>query len=191
MLNITSAKLTGTPGEAGWAQAYEFEPSDPGEVKNRGRFFAVVAVKSGEAGREIVDRLHESYFGELTLRPFNAIKNTVEKVVGEFGGETGIEIAACALVGDVVYSAAYGGGEVTISREGSLGTILKSANEVVSASGYPKSGDMILLATKSFYEHISQETIKAGLTGESSQSAVELFAPMVHGNGDAGNLGAV
>jgi hypothetical protein len=28
-LTITSSKLTGTPGEAGWCQIHEFEPEDP------------------------------------------------------------------------------------------------------------------------------------------------------------------
>src|SRR3989344_4636283 len=103
MLNISSAKLTGTPGSSGWAQVHEFSPGDPEKFKARGKLFAVVATKRVEegvetvaAGRELLTRLHEEYFGELDSKPFNTLKNATEKVIAEFKNTWGdVEIAAC------------------------------------------------------------------------------------------------
>ena len=199
MLTISSAKLTGTPGVTGWTQVHEFAPDDPEKLKARGKLFAVVATKRVEegvesviTGRELLTRLHEEYFGSTDTKPFNALSNAVQKVIAEFKESWGdVEIAACAFVGDIVYSAAGGGGGVTISRGGSLGTILESQEATVSASGYPKEEDVMLLATKSFYNHVPQGVIKAGLSLKTPQEAIEMVAPSVHESGDIGNLGAV
>lgn len=199
MLNTVSAKLTGTPGASGWAQVHEFTPEEPEKLAARGHLVAAIATKRVEegvdtitAGRELISRLHEEYFGELETKPFNALKNAVEKVISEFRESWGdIEVAAAAIVGDVVYSAAGGGSKVMVSRGGALGTILESGSEgVISASGYPASGDVMLLATKSFFEKISPGVLRAALSGEDLDKVVENLAPTVHSSPDSGNLGA-
>jgi len=200
MLNTVSSKLTATPGESGWAQVHEFAPEDPAKLSLRGRLFAVIATKRIEegvaavtAGRELLGRLHEEYYGSSEASSFVVLKSAVEKVAKEFKDSWGdVEIAACALVGDVVYSAAGGGSRVVICREGAMATILESAEGgVISASGYPKPGDTILIATSSLFSKIPTGVIKAGLTSESPAAAIETFAPMVHGEGIPGSLGAV
>ncbi len=200
MLNLANAKLTGTPGTSGWVQVHEFESEDPEKSSARGRLFAVIATKRMEegvgtvvAGRELLSRLHEEYFGDLNLKPFNALESATKKVIAEFAQTWGdVEIAAAAVVGDVVYSAAGGGSEVSVYRDGALGTILKSSGgDVISASGYPKEGDVILLATKTFYDKITQGVIKAALGSESPEIAAESLAPSVHKEEEAGRIGAV
>src|SRR5688572_14364787 len=116
MLDITSGKVTATPGPSGWAQVHDFVPDDIEKQKVRGHLFAVVATKkvvegveTVAAGRELLSRLHEEYFGNLEEKPFNALKNATEKVIQEFKNTWGdVEIAACAVVNDVVYSASGG-----------------------------------------------------------------------------------
>lgn len=202
MLNPTSAKLTGTPGVSGWAQGYEFTPEDPDKLAARGHLFAVVATSRVEdagnsldtisAGRELIARLQEEYYGDLAAKPFNALTSAVEKVTKEFKENRGdVEIVASALVGEIVYSVASGGGRVLISREGAVGTILTSLDATISASGFPKAGDTVLLATKSFFENISQGVIKAALSSENPAAAIEAFAPTVHATGDLGSLGVI
>jgi hypothetical protein len=202
MLGTISAKVTATPGESGWAQVHEFAPDDPEKLRLRGRLFAVVATKKVEdssgsidtiaAGRELIARLHEEYFGNLEEKPFNALKGATEKVIEEFKSSWGdVEIAVCAVVGDVAYSAAGGGPQVVICRKGALATILATKDEVASASGYPQKGDVMLLATKSFFEKISPGVIKGALESDSPEAAAETFAPMIHSEGSQGTLGAV
>lgn len=200
MLSTISAKLTGTPDSSGWSQIHEFQPEEPEKVSSRGHLFAVVATKRVDgggvdmisAGRELIARLHEEYYGDLTQKPFNSLKNAVQKVIDEFKVSWGdVEIAAASLVGGVVYSAAGGGSGVMICRGGALGTILESSAEVVSASGYPNGGDVMLLASKKFFEKVSQGVIKAALTSSTPEEAVEVFGPGVHGVEGVGGLAAI
>lgn len=206
MFNIVSAKLTGTPGASGWAQVHEFAPQEPDKISLRGHLFAVVATRrlegavntsvgldSLESGRELISRLHEEYFGDLTAKPFNALQIAVEKVQKEFKESWGdVEIAASSIVEGVVYSAACGGAKVLISRGGALGTILVSEGDgVISASGFPQRGDVMLMATRPFFGKVSQGVIKAALGAPTPEGAIEVFAPAVHGGEEEGNMGAV
>jgi hypothetical protein len=197
---LTSAKLTGNPGTSGWAQVHEFKPDEPEKLASRGHLFAVVATARHEegvdsviAGRELLARLHEEYFGKPEGEPFNILKSAVEKVIEEFKDSWGeVEIVAVAAVGDVVYSAAGGGAQVAIFRNGMLAKILESTEkEVVSASGYPKDKDLLLLASKSFFEVVADGVIKGALEGGDPASSMESLAPSIHARADTGNLGAV
>jgi len=191
MLTLTKAVLTGVPGPSGWSQVHEFLPTDPEKLKARGHLFAVITAP--EAGREVLSRLHEEYFGEVAVKPFNALKLAVEKVSKEFESEGGgVEIAAISFVEGVVYSACGGGSRVMIDRDGSLATILESKErEVSSASGFPKAGDMIIAGSKSFFAKIPFEKIKTALSSGSPDTSIETLAPLVHEDPNSGGIGAV
>jgi hypothetical protein len=199
MLTQRVSKLTGTPGASGWAQVHEFTPDDASKLKLRGHLCAIVSTSHTEAGvdtisagRELLTRFHEEYYGNLGGKPFNVLRDVVQKVADEFRNTWGdVEIIAAAIVEDVVYSAAIGGSGVMISRNGSLGKILESGKDkVVTASGFPQAGDVILLATKSFFEKIPHGIIKAGLSAKNPEDSMETFAPVVLGGESPGNLGA-
>ena len=198
--NITSAKLTGRPGESGWAQVHEFAPESKEKLKSRGRLFAVVAtakeaagVESVVAGRELITRLHEEYFGEIDKTPFNALKDAVEKVIREFASVWGkVEIAAASLIDDVVYTAAGGGGQAVLFRQGKLAKILSSQNlEVISASGHPQKGDILILATSQVFKVLAEGVVKGALENPNLTEAVESLAPAVHARPETGNFGLV
>ena len=197
--DLISSKLTGNPGTSGWAQVHEFAPEDPEKLESRGRLFAVVAtgrheegVDAVSAGRELLARLHEEYFGGEQGPAFAVLQNAVKKVSDEFGQSWGeVEIAAVALVGDVVYSVVGGGAQVAIFRNGMLAKILESSKEeVISASGYPQAEDLLILGTKAFFDSLAAGVLKAALQGKDPAAAVEQLAPVVHSKQDTGNLGA-
>ncbi len=199
MLDITSSKITATPGESGWAQVHDFVPDDSEKVQSKGHLFVVIATRkvvlgmeNVEGARTLLSRLHEEYFNNLEEKPFDALKNATEKVYGEFKAIWGdVEIATCAVVNSVVYSAVGGGAKVVICRGGGLATILESLGDnVVAASGYPKDGDVIILGTHLFYKSIPQETLKMALQSEDLNSTVETIAPIVHSGDGLGSLGA-
>jgi len=199
-LTLTSAKLTGNPGTSGWAQVHEFAPDDATKLAQRGHLFAVVATSRHEegvdsviAGRELLARLHEEYFGKEEGEAFNVLKSAVEKVIDEFRESWGeVEVAAVAFLDKVVYSAVGGGAQVAIFRNGMLAKILESSpKQVVSASGYPKERDILLLATKRFFETIPNGVLKGALEGADPATVAESLAPSVHASQDNGNLGAV
>lgn len=200
MLTLAASKLTGTPGESGWAQVHEFTPDDINKLKLRGHLFAVVSTSHTEsgidtitAGRELLTRYHEEYYGNLEGKPFNVLRNATQKVANEFRESWGdVEIVAIAVVENVVYSAAVGGAGVMIFRNGALGKILESEKgSVISASGFPESGDIILLATKTFFDKVPHGVIKAALSAKTPEDSIETLGPMVLGKESSGNLGAV
>ncbi|MFZ5932736.1 MAG: hypothetical protein ACOYT7_01505 [Patescibacteria group bacterium] len=195
--SLSSAKLTGNPGVSGWAQVHEFVPTDPEKLASRGHLFAVVATGRHEegldavsAGRELLSRLHEEYFGPEGSA-FAILAAAVKKVTAEFRQSWGeVEISAVSLVGDVVYSVAAGGAQVAIFRNGILANILESSKgEVISASGYPQEGDMLVVGTKLFFATFPGGVIKAALASGDPLAAVESFAPTVHSRQDSGSLG--
>ncbi len=197
MLNVVSSKLTGTPGTTGWGQVHEFEPQDAEKLLLRGKLFLVIATSQMEqsvdviaAGRELIARVNEEYFGNLESKPFYALKSAIQKVSGEFIKSWGqVEIGALVVLGDIVYAASEGGCGVLISRGGSLATILQShVGESVAASGYPKEGDVILLATQTFLKKVPFGVIKAALGSPTPEEGVETLAPIIHGISDTGSL---
>src|SRR3990172_5780894 len=200
MLTLASSKLTGTPDGMGWTQVHEFTPAEPEKLNIRGHLFAIVSTSHTEngidtitAGRELLTRYHEEYYGDVIGKPFNTLRDATQKVADEFKHAWGdVEIVAAAFVDNVVYSAAIGGAVVMIFRNGSLGKILESANEgVIAASGYPQDGDVILLATKAFFNKVPHGVIKAALSAKTPADSIETFGPMVLGEQNQGSLGAV
>lgn len=198
--NIVSAKISGIPNTFGWTQVHEFKPEEEEKLLKRGHLFAVFSTKKKEegldsvtAGRELLSRLHEEYFGNMDLQSFVALKNAVSKVSGEFSKTWGdVEIATVVVLEDVVYSAAVGGGKVVIYRDGAIATILESGGfETIAASGYPKEGDYIILGSKLFFENIPFGTLKASLEGPDLSASIESLAPQVSANENSGNMGAV
>src|SRR5258706_1112144 len=199
MLTLVSSKLTGRPGESGWAQVHEFTPTEPTKLKLRGHLFLIVSTShiEGEidtisAGRELLTRYHEEYYGNLEGKPFNVLRDATQKVADEFRQSWGdVEIVAAAVIDNVVYSAAVGGAGVMIFRNGALGKILESEKEnVIAASGFPKAHDVILLATKTFFSKVPQGVIKAALSEKTPSDATETLGPMVLRADTLGNLAA-
>ena len=188
---LSSSKLTGNPGDSGWAQVHDFRPEDSKKFSDRGHFFAVVATKKGKegvesvvAGRELLTRLHEEYFGNTQISAYNALSAAVEKVTGEFKEIWGdVEIAACG-----------GGAKVSILRGGMLAKILDSADDesykVISASGYPKDSDILILASATFFNIFPDGTIKGALSGGDPKDATEKLAPRLHSGAGLGDVGA-
>jgi hypothetical protein len=203
--DITVSKLIGSPEGTSWAQVHEFTPDDEEKLNLRGRLVAVIATTSQKqeapdeeidnvvAGRELLTRLHEEYFGSTEKTAFNALVDAVGKVINEFSEVWGdVEIAAASIVGDVIYTACGGGSQAAIYRNGMLAKVLVSQeNGPVSASGHPQEGDIFLLGTKKVFTSLSESVIKAALGGSGASEAVESLAPSVHSMKEIGDFGLV
>lgn len=196
MLTVTTSKITGNPSNEGWVQVHEFVSPDPERLKQKGRFFAVISLKGERSdvlsGREILSRLHEEYFGKQEGKVLQNLKAGVAKVISEFKYLGKVEVAAGVYLEGIFYSAAAGGATISIFREGMLATILQSEEgSVISASGFPKEGDIILLSTDNFTGTIPQGVIKAALLGPSLDSIVEALTPMVLAKEGSSSLGVI
>ncbi|OGM10787.1 hypothetical protein A2Z22_02785 [Candidatus Woesebacteria bacterium RBG_16_34_12] len=197
---LSSIKITGHPGDGGWAQIHEFRPEESMKLKNRGHLFAVFATKTFEEGvdrvfqgRELLTRLHEEYFGENTKTAFNALKDAVNKVASEFKNLWGnVEISASSIVGDVVYTAASGGAKTFIFRQGMLATILESKKDgFVCASGFPQKEDILILATEKFNQVVAKGSLQAALEKKELDAIQEMIAATIHTGDQSGDLGVV
>ena len=199
VFRVETSKITGTPDESGWAQVHEFKPEEPGLINLRGSLFAVISTKGGGTsgvesvafGRNLITKIHDTYFGNTTASAFSALTDAVEKGKSEsrnFEGE--VEIAAVSLVGQVVYSAAYGGAEVAILRKDSFAKILESKSEkVISASGYPKEGDILIVGTSGFLEIFSVGSLKKAFLQSDLKGATDGIVTALHSGNDKGSLG--
>ena len=197
---ISSAKITGDLGHGGWAQIHEFRPTDETKRKKRGHLFAVFSSRSAKegmdvvvAGRELLTRFHEEYFGSEEGGAFDAVKSSVKKVILEFKPLWGsVEVACVSFLDDVIYAAAAGGSGVFLFRKGGLFDILDGKiKETSAASGYPRNGDIIICATGAFFKNISRSMITNVLEKEDLSRAVESISPTVRSSEDSGEISAV
>ena len=197
-LEIVTAKLSGKPNDSGWVQLYEFKSQEPEKIKTRGELFAVIATslpKQGVdvvlAGREVITRLHEEYFGRLQESAFEALKNAVKKVIEEFSSWEDVEIGALSYLSNCVYLVCGGGAKISVLRYQTLAPILLSEKGgVAAASGYPRADDIFIVATKEFSSSIPAGVVRAALDGKDPKSGVEALAPSIAYEESKGNLGA-
>src|SRR4030042_4094451 len=107
------AKIGGTPTEKSGSWVHAFSPSDEEKLSQRGHLLAVIGldnfVGEGElaiVGREIISRLHEEYYGELTNQPFVQLKSAVNKVAQEInaGGDLSLNFGAVVIFSNLLYA---------------------------------------------------------------------------------------
>lgn len=199
MLRTTSAKVTASPSSSGWVQVYSFSPSDSEKLKTRGLLFAVIASKIYQEGvegvsfeREVANRLRDDYYNSPQAKTFDVLRDVTQKTLDEYEAKgKEVEITCCAFADGVVYSSASRGGRVLIARDGALASILESVDGVISASGFPKSGDRIVAGTKSFFEKVSLADLKTSLNETDPEMSAENLAPAIYGNQEVGTAGGI
>lgn len=186
------AKIVGTPTETSGSWVHAFSPQEAEKLQKRGHLLAVIGLMefagSGEVvtvGKEIISRLHEEYYGDLSASAFHQLQGTINKVSQEAkeGTEFKLDIGAVGLVGEVLYAVANNGGKLLINRQGEIKTILAETNTL---SGYFQDGDVFLLGTGEFFRLVDEETLNLALKAQSPDEAVEILAPSIHGQQDGG-----
>ena len=171
-LSLTTAKIVGTPGDTGWAQALDYTPDDEALKKARGRLLVIATFNNPQEGinsiligREIISALQDEYYNNSDKSAFSALQISVGKISEKYSDKfNNIELTCASFVGNVIYSVACNGSQVIIYRGGALAKILVSTKgSCVSASGYPKENDLLLLASSRFFTKFSDGVIKLSL----------------------------
>lgn len=193
-----TAKIVGTATQSSWSQVHTFSPTEAEKRKQRGDLLAVLSLKGLEegveavaAGREVISRLHEEYYGNLQGSAFSRLKVAVEKVAGEAAAEAEIEIGAAAIIDKVLYLAIAGGGQVLFQRDSQMGIILQGDKATTAASGRLREEDLFLIGTAGFFKAVPSGVIKAALATGSPTEATETLAPAIHGRPKSGTVAAV
>lgn len=194
---LETAKIVGTATDKAWSQVHTFSPTEKEKLAKRGQFLAVISLSElteGEivtAGREIISRLHEEYYGHLEEKAIDQLRNALAQVLEETEKEATVEIGAAALVGEIIYFAVAGRGKVLVQREGKIATVLSGEEgKVEVASGRATSGDVFLLGSQKFFSFLAEGAIKAALSADSANEAAESLAPMIHGRKEDGRAAA-
>jgi len=189
------AKIVGTSTQNSGSWVHAFSPSQAEKISQRGQLLAVIGIANppeeveiATAGREIISRLHEEYFGDLIASPLEQLKKAVEKIGLETTGEVEIDVGAVAVVGNVLYGAVNNGARLVLARKGKVATILVGQETI---SGYLEDGDLFCLGTGEFFQLVPQGVLQAALTTNSPSEAAESIAPVVHGQQDGGRAAAV
>lgn len=194
---LETAKIVGTATEEAWSQVHTFSPTEKEKLAKRGELLAVISLSElteGEvvaAGREIISRLHEEYYGHLEEKPIHQLASALTQVLKETEEEAKIEIEAAVLVGETIYFAIAGKGKALVQREGKMATILAGEEERVEvASGRVTGGDIFLLGSQKFFSLLAEGAIKAALSVDSANEAAEALTPMIHGKEEDGRVAA-
>lgn len=199
-LSLRTAKIVGTPGETGWAQALDYTPDDKDQKTQRGRLLVIATfsdpqegINSILIGREIISLLQESYYNNSEKTAFSALQHAVGKVTETYKEKfKNIELACASFVNNVVYSVACNGSQALIYRDSALAKILVSTKgSCVSASGHPKENDLFLLASGKFFTKFSDGVIRAAMETSSATKAGEQLMPTVHASDGVSDLAAM
>ncbi len=195
---LETAKIVGTATDQTWSQVHTFSPTEKEKLAKRGQFLAVISlselaeeVEVMAAGKEMISRLHEEYYGHLEKKAIDQLKEALEHVLEEVKKEAKVEIEAVALVGEAIYFAVVGEGKVLIKREEKIAHVLEGEEkEVEVASGQARSGDVFLLGSQKFFSLLDEKELRAALSTDSVNDAAELLIPKIHGSGKDGEAAA-
>ena len=194
------AKIVGSPKENSGCWIHTFTTPGPEKTATRGQLFGILRLSGltseeevAAAGKELISRFHEEYYGNVMGTAFVHLKQAVAKVGMEFKAE----IAALAIIGDVFYVVIAGEGRLVFSRGGKIFNLLVGAKEgLKTGSGYLKANDQFLLGSQEFFQLVAPALIQAALVASSPDEAAEALAPIIHGqaagpaNGGSNGSGA-
>jgi len=195
-LDISLVKIVSSPDNSGWGQVHDFLPDVPEKQEKRGRLTAIISTSESiqsdqiPMGREILTRLHEEYFGNMEATAFHALKDSVQKVYDEFKKDfANFELSAVSCVGNALNAASVGGPQVQLLREGMLAQILVSKKDaVVSASGFPKAKDKLIISTSGFSKIFPEGVLKGIIEGKDPEVIKETIAATIHNQDESGNM---
>lgn len=193
---LSIAKIVGSPKGNTGCWIHTFLPPQEEKVNRRGQIFAVATLSGltaeeeiAAAGKELISRLHEEYYGDLSDTAFIQLKKAVEKVSLEFKAE----IAAVAEVKGVFNAALIGDGRLIFCRGGKTLNLLagSSEGEVKTGSGYLRNHDLFLLGSGEFFKLVAQGVLQAALMTGSPSEAAEALAPIIHGQENGSGAAAI
>lgn len=185
--NLSFAKVVATPTNSSWSQAY-----------NAGSLFIVLSLLSEDEdvqkelptiGKQILNNIETEFF-TLTDKSFETIKQALIQALQGIAEEVQLSLSLAYSKEDMLYAFIVGGGRITLKREDTIGTILHKdqtdSREILSASGYLETDDLILLQTTQFASSVPAKTITQAFEFSLPNDIAETISPHVHGQAEGG-----
>ena len=210
---LSVSKLVGAASDRSWSQIHTFIPSDK-KILRRGALLAAIHLKALDSteegvldlpsfGKEIIQRLHEHYFGasEDSVSPLELLTKSVEAVSSEFS-QVAVEVVAGVILPvelsahlGVLYLAIRGQGSVVLMRGGRLYRILLGSSDqpqhVITASGFVQDGDLLVFGSSDFFRLLPHSALQNALRSLDPVEASSILAPLVHGGEENSGVAAV
>ena len=184
-------KIVGNASENSWSQIHSFSPQDDKKI-TYGDLVAVLALKTKtEAvevtafGTEVIKRLQEIYYSNEAEGIFKKLSQTLESLGAEFLDKIELEIEAGVVWENknrkYLYVARNGRGQVWLKRSDKIIKLFGEKKEAIEVlSGELKEGDGLILGSEEFVRMVSEEEIKAALTG-TVETGGEILGAKIHG----------
>ncbi len=184
-LSLVFAKIVANPTALSWSQVY-----------NAGSLFAALSLTQTQdnnqdlilpaVGKNLFNNLEAEFFS-LEEKNLYHIKTAIEKSLESL--PPGIIVDACLAYfkDDVLYLFIVGKGKIIMKRGGSLGILLEkksAAAPIMTASGYLRANDIIILQTDRFTQNVSEDYIVNALKLQRPNDIAESLSPHVHAKED-------
>ena len=217
MTRVSLSKIVGAASPDRWSQVHTFEPSHE-KLSSHGTLLLVVLLQALESpedndidmpsfGREVIQRFHEQYYG-VEARDVSVLTHLVDtvKVVSHEFEQVVVHLVAGVFLPTetpgrlgVCYFAGVGSGSCVVLRDDRLYRVLavdgreesRKSGKVVVASGFVKSGDVLLLGSGEFFRLVSPELLRKSLLLRDPDEISSVLAPQVHGTQESSGVAAV
>lgn len=199
-MEIKTGKIVGVAGPKWWGQVHDFTAVNEAE---KGRLVAAVSVYAAqneetrgmiELGREVLNRMHERYFGAVGEGAFPALKGMLAGIREEFG--EGIAVAAGVFAGEYIYLGVAGEAGIWIKKKEGEGWVVKPEDrgegEARVFSGKATGEMSLVLGNRGFWKKIPVGTVRAAVTNfRGLEQEVESLAVMGENDGEEGKAAVI
>lgn len=183
--SLAFAKLSATPTEKAWSQAY-----------NAGNLFACLSLnaESGEElhalqtlGKDLFSNLEAEFF-TLEEKNLTTIAEAIKKSTKHIPATIAVNFCLAYFKDAALYLFLLGGGRVIMKREDKMGILLDAADdagqELKTASGYLQNDDIVILETNQFAHNVSDTHLTESLQLNLPSDIAESLSLHMHKNPD-------
>lgn len=186
-VTISFAKITSDATQSSWPLAY-----------NAGNLFASVSLSGtpeddqtlSALGREMMSRLETEFF-TLEKKDLSGIKSALEASITHIPISLRLSYCVAYVKDSALYLFSSGGGQAVLQRKSKLGNLLTSSNsEIITASGYLQTDDILLLATDAFMKSLPLAKLSEAFTLQLPSNMADFITPLLESsvNGAAAGL---
>jgi hypothetical protein len=191
--NLNFAKIVTNPTSQSWSQAH-----------NAGSLFFCLSLttdnqeeqkKLAELGNNLIHKLSAEFYA-LEEKNIAEIKKVISIIHEELPNTANLSLALAYSKDTVLYLFLVGKGKIILKRDNQLGTLLEnkestSSKEILSASGYLKNNDLIIIETGEFLDSISPKTLHKALEYTLPNEIAEALTPHLHATKEGGTAATI
>lgn len=181
---LQTAKITSPPSQNCWPQIYQ----------ENGLILIVRAkADSPVLSRTVVSRFHDSYQRYDQEKTLARLEKSLKAIEAEFR-EMRPEIISALFSERVLYLGILNQGRAVLFREGKMATVLAGLplqTGVMTASGFLKENDTLVLATEKFFHLLSFDSLKENLESFSVEKTSEILNDLIQKQASSGVAGMI